>query len=91
MAVLPSVILLQHEAGVGHLWQVKVVGLLAPRAPGGDRSRLLKSFGTEVVAALEHGLPPLIGVQEELQSPIGLESLLGKGRQLEARKSCWCS
>lgn len=35
-------------------------------------TRLLKSFATEVVAAFEHRLPPLIRVQEELQRAVGL-------------------
>ena len=35
---------------------------------------LLKSFATEVVAAPEHCLLPLIWVQEELQGPISLSS-----------------
>ena len=75
MAVLPPVILLQHEADVGHLRQVVFVAPATPVETTGKkhlRWRLLKSFATEVVATLKHGLPPLIGVQEELQSPIGL-------------------
>ena len=87
MAVLLAIVLLQHQAGIGHLNGTSTFGLVhcdsgrqgelklsrkervtIPRKAAG----LLKAFATEIIAALEHSLLPLIRVQEELQSPISL-------------------